>query len=364
MFASSEINDVIDFSLVPDNFFDVPQHRTREPTPSMGPDRAYPQQPSSAVKTSEGGGSRRLSLNGQIDSQQHGIAARYHDSQSPRPNPPQPMSTEDFRTSYYQQSSTEQPDLFNADYRSVEAPYESGLDCQGEAPIDYDGQPTRCGGLNQARVPDGSQDITSQVDVARKKRSREELDSEESSRPWTAHSHYRRLAQDQQPAASNSGQRPQGYGSRRSSALSWQAVPNEKQLADKKRRLDSGDAFAVSTTGPEERSSARRRLEFPTTSIGMFFQSPKIWYPLTSSDSAAQNQAAVPNNQTAPRPRAIASARSKKKASKAPKRRFGRNKKRRYHGELLQQSDDSLIFREDGKHEWGKWPNQCRARQS
>ena len=349
LYPSSELNDGFNHRLPLDNVSALPQHRTRDPTrirqPNSVPGASKPTQ-------QQGPGSDRTR-----DSQQHTSDARSHDTSSPTSHEQQLMAAgEGIEASYFRPSPTGQAYSFDTDYYAVENPYQPGLSWQDEAPNNQPGQPTEHRIPNHAGVPDIAHGPTSQVDVPRKKRSQEELDADRSSEPSTRRSDHDRLIQDQKPAASNIGHTSQAYGSRRSQALPWDVVDSRKQLKGKKRRLDSGDALPVSTTLPEKYPSTRHPPDGPETSIGLYAQSSKSWYPLILLDPVAHDQAVVPGNPPLPRPRAIPSTRRQKKTPKTRTRRDGSKKKRRYHGELAKQSDNTLIFREDGKYDWGKPP--------
>ena len=347
---SSQVDDGFNHRLSLDNISALPQHRTGDPTKIQQPNsvlgalKPTPQQAASSDRTR--------------DSQKHISDAYSHDTSSTTSHEQQLMAAgEGFEASYFQPLPTGQADSFDTDYYFVDDPYQPHRSWQDEAPKNHSGQPTERRIPNHACVPDIAHDRTSQVDVPRKKRSHEELDADRSSGPSTRRSDHDRLIQDQKPTASDIGHTPQEYGSRRSQALPWDDLDERKQLEGKKRRLDSGDALPVSTAGPERNLSARHRPDGPETSIGLYPQSSKSWYPLILLDHVARDQAVVPGNPTLPRSRAIPSTRRPKKTPKTRTRRDGSKKKRRYHGELALQSDNTLIFREDGKYEWGKPPN-------
>lgn len=271
MCPSSEFNDGINHRFLLDDAVAFPQHGTGDLTPSTGLDPTRIRQPESALGASKRREQQRRSSDRIPDSQHHPSDATRHDSQSAGPHNQQQMAAgQGLVDPYLQSSLMEQACSFNAGYHDVEIPYHSGVGWVDEAPNDYSGLLTEHGMPNHARLLDAARGITSQVGVARKKRSHEELDGDRSSRPSTRLSDHRRLVRDQQPAASDLGSTPQGYASRPSQALAWDVVDDRKQLKGKKRRLDSGDAFAVSTTGPEEYPSARHRPDGPETFIGLY----------------------------------------------------------------------------------------------
>ena len=170
---------------------------------------------------------------------------------------------------YPQSFLMEQAYYSNAGYRDAENPCHSGFGRTDEAPNDYSGQLSDHGMPNHAFVLDAAQSITSHIGGAQKKRSHEDLDGDRSSSPSTRLGDHR-LVRNQQLATSELASTSQGYVSRRSQALPWDDVDDRKQLKGKKRRLDSGDAFAVSTTDPEKYPSAQHIPDGPETSIGLY----------------------------------------------------------------------------------------------